>query len=54
MTKEFKYTEPELLACTASRILENKKSVFVGTGLPMIAAMLAQCPHRSRLSSKES
>jgi acyl CoA:acetate/3-ketoacid CoA transferase beta subunit len=45
MSKEIKYTESELLACAASRILENKKSVFVGTGLPMIAAMLAQKTH---------
>ncbi len=49
MAKEMKYTEPELLACTASRILENKKSVFVGTGLPMIAAMLAQKTHAPEL-----
>jgi acyl CoA:acetate/3-ketoacid CoA transferase beta subunit len=49
MSKEVKYTEPELLACTASRILENKKSVFVGTGLPMIASMLAQKTHAPEL-----
>ncbi len=36
------YTKTELLAFVASRMLEDKKSVFVGTGLPMIAAMLAQ------------
>lgn len=39
------YTETELLACVASHVLENGKSVFVGTGLPMIAAMLAQRTH---------
>ncbi|RKZ06686.1 3-oxoacid CoA-transferase [bacterium] len=39
------YTENELLACVASKILENKASVFVGTGLPMIASMLAQKTH---------
>jgi acyl CoA:acetate/3-ketoacid CoA transferase beta subunit len=49
MAREIKYTEPELLACTAARILENKKSVFVGTGLPMIAAMLAQKTHAPEL-----
>jgi len=49
MGKEVEYTEPELLACTAARILENKKSVFVGTGLPMIAAMLAQKTHAPEL-----
>jgi glutaconate CoA-transferase, subunit B len=49
MAKEVKYTEPDLLACTASHILEDKKSVFVGTGLPMIAAMLAQKTHAPEL-----
>ncbi len=36
------YTPTELMACVAARLLEDGKSVFVGTGLPMIAAMLAQ------------
>lgn len=39
------YTETELLASVASRLLEDKKSVLVGTGLPMIAALLAQRTH---------
>jgi len=39
------YTESELLACVAAKILENGSSVFVGTGLPMIASMLAQKTH---------
>lgn len=39
------YSSTELLACVASRLLEDRKSVFVGTGLPMIAAMLAQRTH---------
>ena len=39
------YTLSELLACVASRMLEDNKSVFVGTGLPMIATMLAQRTH---------
>lgn len=39
------YNQMELLACVASHILENKKSVFVGTGIPMIASMLAQRTH---------
>ncbi len=39
------YSSTELLACVASHVLEDKKSVFVGTGLPMIAAMLAQRTH---------
>ena len=36
------YSDSEMLACTAARLLEDKKSVFVGTGLPMIATILAQ------------
>ena len=39
------YTATELLACVAARMLEDKKSVLVGTGLPMIAALLAQRTH---------
>jgi acyl CoA:acetate/3-ketoacid CoA transferase beta subunit len=39
------YTPTELLACVASRMLEDGKSVLVGTGLPMIAALLAQRRH---------
>jgi len=43
------YTSTELLACIAARLLEDKKSILVGTGLPMIAGLLAQrtnAPHR--------
>lgn len=43
------YSSTEMLACVASHILEDKKSVFVGTGLPMIAAMLAQRTHAPNL-----
>ena len=39
------YSLSELLACVASRMLEDNKAVFVGTGLPMIATMLAQRTH---------
>lgn len=35
----------ELMICTASKYLENGKTVVVGTGLPMLAAMLAQKTH---------
>jgi acyl CoA:acetate/3-ketoacid CoA transferase beta subunit len=28
------YTPTELLSCVAARLLEDGKSVFVGTGLP--------------------
>ncbi|MGQ9492388.1 MAG: CoA-transferase subunit beta [Anaerolineae bacterium] len=43
------YTPTELLAAVASRLLEDGKSVFVGTGLPMIAGMLAQRTHAPNL-----
>ena len=43
------YNPTMLLACVASGLLEDGKSVFVGTGLPMIAAMLAQRTHAPNL-----
>jgi glutaconate CoA-transferase subunit B len=43
------YTQTELLACVASHLLENRKSILVGTGLPMIASMLAQRTHAPNL-----
>jgi acyl CoA:acetate/3-ketoacid CoA transferase alpha subunit/acyl CoA:acetate/3-ketoacid CoA transferase beta subunit len=43
------YSSTELLACVASHMLQDNKSVFVGTGLPMIAAMLAQRTHAPNL-----
>lgn len=43
------YTPTELLACVAARLLENGRSIFVGTGLPMVAAMLAQRTHAPNL-----
>ncbi len=39
------YNTTELMACVASRALEDRKSIFVGTGLPIIATMLAQKLH---------
>ena len=39
------YTSTELLTAVASHLLEDKKSVLVGTGLPMLAALLAQRMH---------
>ncbi|MEM2146680.1 MAG: CoA-transferase [Candidatus Jordarchaeaceae archaeon] len=49
MSGQNEYTMGELLAVAASKILEDKKSVFVGTGLPMIASMLAQRTHAPNL-----
>jgi acyl CoA:acetate/3-ketoacid CoA transferase beta subunit len=43
------YAPTELLAYVAARMLEDGKSVFVGTGLPMIATMLAQRTHAPNL-----
>lgn len=39
------YTAMELMACVAARLLPDRRSIFVGTGLPIIAAMLAQRMH---------
>ncbi len=49
MKEEVKYTAIELMACVASRVLEDKKSVLVGTGLPIIAGILAQKTHAPNL-----
>jgi glutaconate CoA-transferase subunit B len=35
----------ELMACVAARTLEDRRTVLVGTGLPMIGAILAQRTH---------
>ena len=42
------YNPLELLVCVAARIIEDNSTVFVGTGVPMAATMLAQkvyAPH---------
>lgn len=49
MAVETNYNLRELLACNGAKVLEDKKSVFVGTGLPMIASMLAQKTHAPNL-----
>ena len=43
--KEGRYNLREYLAFSGARMLEDEKSVFVGTGLPIIASMLAQRTH---------
>ena len=40
-----KYSDIEMMICAAAKLLEDKKSVFVGTGLPIIASILAQKTH---------
>ncbi len=42
---EIQYTPRELLACCAARLLSDGESVFVGTGLPLVGAMLAKKLH---------
>lgn len=49
MRKKNEYTAIEMMACAAARTLEDKKSVLVGTGLPIIAAVLAQRTHAPEL-----
>lgn len=49
MTTAKTYDVRELLAVNGAKVLEDKKSVFVGTGLPMIASMLAQRTHAPNL-----
>src|SRR4051812_27876447 len=39
------YTPMELMICCAARLLENGRTVAVGTGVPCAAAMLAQRTH---------
>lgn len=43
------YTLVELMIVAASRLLEDRKSVLVGTGMPLAAAALAQKTHAPEL-----
>jgi glutaconate CoA-transferase subunit B len=45
MTEKLRYNLTELLACVAAGLLKDGCSVFVGTGLPLVAGMLAQRTH---------
>ena len=49
MAMEGKYNLREFLAFSGASVLEDKKSVFVGTGLPIIASILAQRTHAPNL-----
>lgn len=49
-SSKLQYSKAELLAVTTSRLLEDKKTVFVGIGLSMAAALLAQLTNRPNLS----
>jgi glutaconate CoA-transferase subunit B len=39
------YTKTELMICVAARLFEDGLTAFVGTGIPMLAAMLAMKTH---------
>jgi glutaconate CoA-transferase subunit B len=39
---ELAHNPTELLICTASRLMEDETTAFIGTGIPMLAASLAQ------------
>ncbi len=47
--KDNKYNMTEFMICSASRVLEDSKTIVVGTGLPMLASMLAQKTHAPNL-----
>ena len=49
MLKEGRYNTREFLAFIGASLLEDKKTVFVGTGFPILAAMLAQKTHAPKL-----
>jgi len=46
---EGRYNTREFLAFTGASLLEDKKTVFVGTGFPIVATMLAQKTHAPKL-----
>ena len=43
------YKPTELLICTASRLMNDNTTAFIGTGIPMLAASLAQRMHAPNL-----
>ncbi|MGI6655400.1 MAG: CoA-transferase subunit beta [Desulfobulbus sp.] len=45
MTASTDYTAAEIIVVAGSKVLEDNKIVFVGTGLPMVASLLAQLTH---------
>ena len=46
---EASYNPSELLICTAARLMEDNAIAFIGTGIPMLAASLAQRMHAPNL-----
>lgn len=45
MTVSTDYTAQEIIVVAGSKMLEDHKIVFVGTGLPMVASLLASLTH---------
>jgi glutaconate CoA-transferase subunit B len=45
------YNPNELMICSASRLMEDNSTVFIGTGIPMLAGALAQKMHAPNLIS---
>lgn len=43
------YNPTELLICTAARLMPDNTTAFIGTGIPMLAASLAQKMHAPNL-----
>ncbi len=43
------FTDTEFMICTAARLLEDRKTVFVGWGMPQLVAMLAERLYTPRL-----
>lgn len=46
---ELEYNPTELLICTAARMMPDKATAFIGTGIPLLAAALAQRMHAPHL-----
>ncbi|HDD61222.1 MAG: 3-oxoacid CoA-transferase [Chloroflexota bacterium] len=46
---ESTYNPNELMICSASRLMEDNATVFIGTGIPMLAGALAQKMHAPNL-----
>lgn len=49
MSTNGEYSPNELLICVASRMMEPDTTAFIGTGIPMLAASLAQRRHAPTL-----
>jgi glutaconate CoA-transferase subunit B len=47
--KQSNYNPTELLICTAARLMPDNTTAFIGTGIPMLAAALAQRMHAPNL-----